>query len=126
LVTLVDYYLFSFYLNNKGYELRKQSKYDDANLAYDAAIQAFDRAFDLSKRSAKTWNQKGLALREMGKQYDEAVMMFNKAVEAFDRAIELDGNLYGAWINKGSIFEAQGNIFRKQGSLLYGKKLYSL
>lgn len=60
-------------LVKKGKSLLVEGNFEDA-LAY------FDQALLLSKSDPDIWNQKGAALRSLGR-YDEALECFNKSLE---------------------------------------------
>ena len=60
-------------LVKKGKSLLEEGNFEDA-LAY------FDQAILLSKNDPDIWNQKGAALRSLGR-YDEALECFNRSLE---------------------------------------------
>ena len=57
------------------------------------ALDYYDQAIKIDPNYAYAWNNKGIALRNLGK-YDEAI-------ECYDRAIAIDPNYADAWNNKG-------------------------
>lgn len=57
------------------------------------ALDYYDQAIKIDPNYAYAWNNKGMALRNLGK-YDEAI-------ECYDRAIKIDPNYAEAWNNKG-------------------------
>lgn len=60
-------------LVKKGKKLLIEGNFEDA-LAY------FEQALLLNKNDPDIWNQKGVALRSLGR-YDEALECFNKSLE---------------------------------------------
>jgi tetratricopeptide (TPR) repeat protein len=60
-------------LNNNGFDLMNQGKYEDA-------IRAFDEAINIDPQLGKAWYNKGLALQSLGR-YNEANAVFAKAKE---------------------------------------------
>ncbi len=60
-------------LVKKGKSLLVEGNFEDA-LAY------FEQALLLNKNDPDIWNQKGVALRSLGR-YDEALECFNKSLE---------------------------------------------
>lgn len=60
-------------LVRKGKDLLVKGNFEDA-LAY------FEQALLLSRNDPDVWNQKGAALRSLGR-YDEALECFNKSLE---------------------------------------------
>jgi tetratricopeptide (TPR) repeat protein len=57
------------------------------------ALDYYDQAIKIDPNYAYAWNNKGIALRNLGK-YDEAI-------ECYDRAIKIDPNYAGPWNSKG-------------------------
>jgi tetratricopeptide (TPR) repeat protein len=47
---------------------------------FEQALSCFEQALLLDPKNAELWNQKGVALRSLGR-YDEAIECFNKALE---------------------------------------------
>lgn len=47
---------------------------------FEQALSYFEQASLLDQSDARIWNQKGVALRSLGR-YDEALECFNKALE---------------------------------------------
>ena len=78
--------------NAKGTSLYSQSKYDEAQ-------QAFNKAIELDPKSPPIWYNKGNALYSQGK-YDEAI-------KAYDKVIELDPKYAYVWFAKGKAFYYQ-------------------
>jgi tetratricopeptide (TPR) repeat protein len=87
---------------NKGMNLSDQSKYRDA-------LVAFDKAIELNPQYADAWRIKGALLNCLGK-YDESLKAWNKV-------IEIDPQDAVAWTNKGfslygkSEYEEAANVF---------------
>ena len=71
---------------NKGMNLSNQSKYGDA-------VVAFDKAIELNPQYADAWRMKGTILNCLG-QYDESL-------EALDKVIEIDPQHAKDWANIG-------------------------
>ena len=74
-----------------------QSKYDEAILTYDKAIE-------LDQSYVEAWNNKGFVLYNQGK-YDEAV-------QAYDKAIQLDPKDAEPRYNKGVALNAWASMTR--------------
>lgn len=47
---------------------------------FEQALSYFEQALLLDQKNAQIWNQKGAALRSLGR-YDEALECFNRALE---------------------------------------------
>ena len=91
---------------DKGIELYKQGKFEEA-------VKAFDKAIEIDPQNAGAWRNKGLALVELEK-YDEAV-------EAFDKAIGLNPENANLWYHKGLALEMQRK--RNEAIPAYSKAL---
>jgi tetratricopeptide (TPR) repeat protein len=102
--------------NRKGAELRKQREYDEASLAYEDAIQAFDKASKLDQQNYKTWTKRGNALLARGKH--------DKAIEAFDRAVELGPQSAKNWNNCGLALYAKGTALKDNNDILNAQSKY--
>ena len=74
-------------LNNKGIALDNLSKFQDALVCYDQAIE-------INPRFADAWNHKGLALDHLDRHQE--------ALICYDTAIEINPRLAKAWTNKGT------------------------
>ena len=59
-----------------------------------------NKALELNPNDTETWNNKGMALDEIGK--------YEEAIKCYDKAIELDPNDIAAWNNKGMALENLG------------------
>ena len=57
------------------------------------ALDYYDQAIKINPNYAYAWNNKGIALHNLGKHKD--------AIECYDRAIMIDPNYADAWNNKG-------------------------
>ncbi len=79
--------------NNKGLALYYLGRYDEA-------IQAYDRAIEITPQFADAWRSKGVALVAQGK-YDEAI-------QAYDKVIEIDPEDAYVWDLKGLALAAKG------------------
>ena len=115
---------------NKGIEFFIMKKCNEA-------LQAFDKAIELSSQYINAWINKGFILNNLGK-YEEAIAAFDtvislnpksidawynkgfvldsickydKAIEAYDKAIELDPQCIGAWNNKGIALSKLGRYY---------------
>ena len=73
-------------LMEKGNQLRKEKKYEEALDAYQAALKA-------DKRRTEAWNMKASTLGLLGKT--------DEAIECFDRSLELDFENEQTWFLKG-------------------------
>jgi len=73
--------------SNKGASL------DNLGRHHEEAIACYDRALEINPRVAEAWNNKGVALRKLGKPQE--------AIACYDRALEINPRDAGAWNNKG-------------------------
>jgi tetratricopeptide (TPR) repeat protein len=80
---------------NKGLNLSKQNKYDEA-------ILAFDNATKLNPNHTEAWFGKAEAFESV---YPPR---FEEAIKYYDRVIQLDPDYYQAWQNLGWIFKELG------------------
>jgi tetratricopeptide (TPR) repeat protein len=96
--------------NRKGAEHLKQRENYMAILTYKNAIDAFDKAEKLDPLYAKSWSNRGNALRAH-KKYDEAI-------EAFRRAIELDSQSPKTWANYGNALYERGIVYKNRNEFL--------
>jgi len=78
-------------LSLKEIVLRGNEYLDSRHLS--VALDYYDQAIKIDPNYAYAWNNKGIALSNLGK-YDEAI-------ECHDRAIKIDPNYADAWNNKG-------------------------
>jgi Flp pilus assembly protein TadD len=92
----------------RGNALYIDSKYEEAILAYDKAIE-------IDPQSEPTWNNKGTALDKQGK-YDEAIIAYNKA-------IEIDPKYLEAWNGKCIALDALGRTTEADAAFAKAKKL---
>ncbi|MDA0591683.1 MAG: tetratricopeptide repeat protein, partial [Planctomycetota bacterium] len=60
---------------------------------FDAALASYDRALELDPKYAFAWNNRGIALRNLGR--------FEESLASYDRALELDPERSVAWNNRG-------------------------
>ena len=81
----------------QGFELLKAHE-------YVAAAKAFSRAIKENPRHANAYNQRGVALANMGH--------LDQALADYTKALEIDSNLYGAVNNRGSAFYRKGDYDR--------------
>jgi len=79
----------------KGRELRARS------LLYDA-LQAFEEALALDKRSVFTWIEKGLTCHRLG--------LYDDALSAYDRARVIDPSNPVIWFNQGCALDKLGRF----------------
>ncbi len=97
-------------------------------------IECYDKVLEIDPKFAAAWNNKGLALRKLGR-YDEAVECYDKAlkikpkfaaawnnkgfalsnlgryeeeIECYNKAIEIDPKDAAAWYNKGVVLDDLG------------------
>ena len=89
-------------LNQRGVDLRKQGKYDEA-------LDCFDRILEMQPDSMVANNNKGVALRTMGR-YQEAEPYLAKVVE-------LDASNAGAWFNLGFVLFKLGRYTEANDAL---------
>lgn len=97
-------------LSLKGGALFSLRKYEEAILAYDAALEI---GFDPSHQYLKDgiFHMKGLAKAALGEKNDSA-QSYQEALKGFDEAIEkaeTPENLSQAWMYKGFILQEQDN-----------------
>ena len=78
-------------LSLKEITLKGNEYLDSRHLS--VALDYYDQAIKIDPNYAYAWNNKGIALRNIGK-YDEAI-------ECYDTAIKIDPNYADAWNNKG-------------------------
>ena len=76
--------------------------YMDGLKQYERAIQDFNKAIQLNPNDAKTYNNRGIAYKNLG-QYERAIQDYNKA-------IELNPNLHQAYNNRGVAYALLGNF----------------
>jgi tetratricopeptide (TPR) repeat protein len=81
----------------QGFELLKDYQ-------YIAAAKAFSRAIKENPRHANAYNQRGVALANMGH--------LDQALADYTKALEIDSNLYGAVNNRGSAYYRKGDYDR--------------
>ena len=81
----------------QGFELLKAHQ-------YITAAKAFSRAIKENPRHANAYNQRGVALANMGH--------LDQAVADYTKALEIDSNLYGAVNNRGSAYYRKGDYDR--------------
>ena len=74
----------------KGDELLKQGKYDEA-------LKYFDSALDLNPKDDRAWRRRGDALEKLGK--------YNEALESYDKAIEINPKEELSWYSRGDVLE---------------------
>lgn len=78
---------------NRGVELSKLGRYEEA-------VDCYDQAINLDPNDASTWYGKGCALSGLARYLEE--------IECYDRAIKLDPQYTSAWYNKGVALSALG------------------
>ncbi|MGB7001057.1 MAG: tetratricopeptide repeat protein [Halobacteriota archaeon] len=64
------------------------------------STQYFDKGIEIDPEYAAAWNNKGCALRDLGR--------YEEAIAACDKAIEIDPQLAAAWNNKGGTLRDLG------------------
>jgi len=106
--------------HNKGVDLAKLGKYEEA-------IACYDKALEIDPKDESAWYNKGVDLAKLGK-YEEAIACYDKALEinpkkesawcnkgwtlgelgkyeeaiaCYDKALEIDPKKESAWYNKG-------------------------
>ncbi|HEX2408000.1 MAG TPA: tetratricopeptide repeat protein, partial [Nitrososphaeraceae archaeon] len=70
-------------------------------------IQCYDKALEIDPNNASTWNNKGLALSNLGKHDD--------AIQCFDKALEIDPNNDLFNENRNIVLEKLGKTEKKSG-----------
>ncbi len=75
--------------------------------AYEEALAAFDQALQLKPDFYEAWNNRGIALGNLGKHEEE--------LAAFEQALKLKPDFYEAWNNRGI---ALGNLGRHEEALV--------
>jgi tetratricopeptide (TPR) repeat protein len=85
---------------------------------YELALKAYDKAIELKDDYAVAWNNRGVALDELGR-YDEAL-------KAFDKAIELQSDYANAWNNRGVVLGSKSKLRRYDEALEAYKKASQL
>jgi tetratricopeptide (TPR) repeat protein len=71
----------------------------DTTEAYRAAIEKYDAALKIDKRSKKAWTCKGLAMRMVS--HDENNL--KEALKNHNMALKIDHKYGVAWVNKGNV-----------------------
>ncbi|MBI2840033.1 MAG: tetratricopeptide repeat protein [Acidobacteria bacterium] len=72
--------------------LDKAGKRQEALAAYERGIACYDEVLKKDPRNTEAWNNKGCALKEIGK--------LANAITCFDKAMEVDPQSGAAWYNK--------------------------
>ncbi|MEM7581671.1 MAG: tetratricopeptide repeat protein, partial [Cyanobacteria bacterium P01_A01_bin.80] len=88
--------------DKKAKLLREQGKVLDAAEEYESALRVFEKAIEIKPDYHKVWNNRGLALRHLGR-LEEAIASYNKA-------IEIKPDYYRAWGNKGYALYQLGRL----------------
>ncbi len=96
--------------NNKGFDLYKLGKYDEA-------IKAFDEIIRLKPNFSLAWLYKGNALCKVGN--------YKEALNAYNRAISINPRLVKAWSNKGLALKSLGQTEDAEAALAKANKLAS-
>jgi tetratricopeptide (TPR) repeat protein len=96
---------YTYALNNKGlayYYIGKEEQHkEDKEKNYKEAIKCFDKVLELNPNNSNAFNNKGIALMELG--------WFEESKKSIDKAIELDTNNANAWNNRGRILAYSSN-----------------
>ncbi|UCG69255.1 MAG: tetratricopeptide repeat protein [Thermoplasmata archaeon] len=71
----------------------------DTPEGYKAAIEKYDMALKIDRRSKKAWTCKGLAMRMLS--HDKENLM--RALKCHNRALKIDPKYSIAWVNKGNV-----------------------
>lgn len=71
----------------------------DNKEAYKAAVEKYDKALFIDRRSKKAWTSKGLALRMIS--HNRSNLM--EALKCQNMALKLDPKFGVAWVNKGNV-----------------------
>ncbi len=72
--------------------------YSNNNL--NRSLQYFDKAIEIDPQLAVAWNNKGVALADLGRN--------EEAIAAYDKAIEIDPQSADSWNNKGNALRGLG------------------
>lgn len=76
----------------------------DTNEAHKAAIEKYNAALKIDKRSKKAWTCKGLAMRMVS--HDEGNL--KEALKCHNMALKIDPKYGVAWVNKGNVLFNMG------------------
>jgi tetratricopeptide (TPR) repeat protein len=71
----------------------------DTAAGYRAAIEKYNKALNIDRRSKKAWTCKGLALRMVS--HDKGNLM--ESLRCHNRALKIDPKYAVAWVNKGNV-----------------------
>ena len=72
-----------------------------ANQQYEEAIDSYDRAVQIKPDYHKAWNNRGLALGNLGR--------YEESIDSYDKALQIKPDYHDAWSNRGI---ALGNLGR--------------
>ena len=98
----------TFFKSIKSYENDSLILFYIANCYYynnnlDESVQYFDKDIEINPQDAVAWNNKGVALDDLGR--------YEEAIAAYDRAIEINSQLAEAWNNKGNALSGLGRYY---------------
>jgi len=102
--------------NNKGVELDKLGKHEEA-------ITAFDKAITIDPNYALAWYNKGLALDHLGK-YAEAVKVYDQAIKMYNGGITISNKVILTNSNNAYMWYAKGNALFNLGNYNEAVKAY--
>ncbi|MEM8640710.1 MAG: tetratricopeptide repeat protein [Cyanobacteria bacterium P01_G01_bin.54] len=71
-----------------------------ADLAYEEAIAAYDQALHIKPDKDEAWNNRGIALRKLGR--------YEEAIAAYDQALHIKPDKDEAWNNRGYALDELG------------------
>ncbi|MEM7717243.1 MAG: tetratricopeptide repeat protein, partial [Cyanobacteria bacterium P01_A01_bin.68] len=122
--------------DSKAELLREQGRVFDAAQEYEAAFKAFDKAVEFKPDYHQAWDNRGIALRQLGR-LKEAIASYDKAVEfkpdyhrawnirgltlhdlgrleeaiaSYDKAVEFKPDYHQAWNNRGIALRQLGRL----------------
>ncbi|MFA6373860.1 MAG: tetratricopeptide repeat protein, partial [Methanothrix sp.] len=81
--------------------LKALGREDEANDAFEKAIELGDRSIKSNSKEKSAWFDKGAALYSQGK--------YNESIQCFDEIIEIAPRYYRSWYYKGLALQKLGH-----------------